>query len=56
MKKRAVHLNGNRERGSNTSTTPADRTDANLNERVTDFLELIGRKIYYRIPLGILHP
>ena len=50
--KKAVNLNGNRDRRSNTSTTPADRTDANLGERVTNFLGLIGRKIYYRIPLG----
>ena len=35
-----------------TSNTPADRTDANLGERVTNFLGLIRRKIYYRIPLG----
>ena len=28
--KRAAHLNGNRDRRSNTTTTPADRTDANL--------------------------
>ena len=33
------------------STTPADRTNLNLNKRVTDFLTLIGQKIYYRIPL-----
>ena len=50
--KKAVNLNGNRDRRSNTSTTPADRTDANLGERVTNFLGLIGRKIYYRIPPG----
>ena len=34
------------------STTPADRTDENLSERVTNSLGLTGRKIYYRIPLG----
>ena len=28
--KSAAHLNGNRDRRSNTTTTPADRTDANL--------------------------
>ena len=48
----SVNLNGNVARKSNTSTTPADRTDANLDERVTDFLGLIKRKIYCRIPLG----
>ena len=52
MKKSCRLLNGNRVRRSNTSTTPADRTDANLGERVTVFIGLIGRKIYYRIPLG----
>ena len=50
--KKAVNLNGNRDRRSNTSATPADRTDANLDERLTDFPGLIERKIYYRIPLG----
>ena len=45
-------LNNDRDRRSNTSTTPADRTDSNLGKRVTDFLTLIGQKIYYRIPLG----
>ena len=50
--KKAVNLNGNRDRRSNTSATPADRTDSNLCEIVTDFLGLIRRKIYYRIPLG----
>ena len=49
--KKAVNLNGNRYRRSNTSATPADKTDSSLSERVTDFLQLIGRKIYYRIPL-----
>ena len=53
--KKAVNLNVNRDRRSNTSTTPADRTDASFGERITDFLGLIGRKIYYRIPLGFLH-
>ena len=53
--KKAVNLNVNRDRRSNTSTPPADRTDASFGERITDFLGLIGRKIYYRIPLGFLH-
>ena len=52
MKKKLFNLNGNRDRRSNTSTSPVDRTDANLGKRLTDFLRLIGRKIYYRIPLG----
>ena len=51
-RKAVAFLNGNRVRRSNTSTTPADRTNANLGKRVTVFLRLIGRKIYYRIPLG----
>ena len=34
------------------STTPADRTETNLSERITDFLTLIEQKTYYRIPLG----
>ena len=50
--KKPVNLNGNRDRRSNSSTTRADRTDANLGEKVTDFLGLIRRKIYYRILLG----
>ena len=50
--KKTVVLNGNKDRRSNTSTTPTDRTNANLGERVTNFLVLIGRKTYYRIPLG----
>ena len=47
--KKAVNLNGNRDRRLNTSATPADRTDANLGERVTDILGLIERKIYCSI-------
>ena len=50
--KKAVNLNANRDRRSNTSTTSAYRTDASFGERITDFLGIIGRKIYYRIPLG----
>ena len=50
--KKPVILNNGRDRRSNTSTTPADRTDANLGEIVTDSLTLYGKKIYYRIPLG----
>ena len=34
------------------STTPADRKDSNLGERITDFLALIGKKLYNRILLG----
>ena len=52
MKKKTVVLTGGRDRRSNTSTTPADRTDSNLGERVINFLALIGKKMYYRIPLG----
>ena len=35
------------------STTPDDRTDANLGERVTNFHALIRKKIYCRIPLRL---
>ena len=55
-KKKAVVLTGGRDRRSNTSTNPAYRTDSNLSERVTDFLAFIGKKMYYRIPLGFLQP
>ena len=47
--KKAVVLTGGSDRRSN---APADRTDSNLGERVTDFLALIEKKMYYRIPLG----
>ena len=50
--KTAVALNNGSDRRSNTSTTPADRVGSDLGERVTNFLTLIGKKIYYRIPLG----
>ena len=46
-------LNNGRDRGSNRSTTPAQRTDSKWNKRVTNFLTLIGQKIYYRILLGL---
>ena len=38
-------LNNNRYRKTNTSATPANRTDANLGEGVTDFLPLLGKNI-----------
>ena len=38
------------------STTPADRMDSNLGERVTDFLALIGKKCTSEFHLGFLHP
>ena len=47
--KKAVVLTGGRDRRSN---APADKTDSNLGGRVTDFLALIAKKMYYRIPLG----
>ena len=50
--KKAVVLTGGRDTRSNMSTTPADRTDSNLGKRVTDFLALIGKEMYYKIPLG----
>ena len=37
-------LNNNRYRRTNTSATPANRTDANLGKGVTDFLPLLGKK------------
>ena len=50
--KKAVVLTEKKDRRLNNTGTPADRTDANLSERVTDFHELLKEKIYYRIPLG----
>ena len=44
----------NRDRRLNNTDTPADRTDKNLSERVTDFHDLLKEKICYRIPLGFL--
>ena len=51
--KKAVLLTGNRARRLNNTGTPADRTDANLSERVTDFHGLLKEKFYCRIPLGV---
>ena len=45
-------MTGNRDRRLNNTGRPADRTDANLRERLTDFHGLLKEKIYYRIPLG----
>ena len=44
--KNTVVLTGNRDRRFNKTDTPADRTDANLSERVTDFYGLLNKKIY----------
>ena len=44
--KNTVVLTGNRDRRLNKTDTPADRTDANLSERVTDFYGLLNKKIY----------
>ena len=52
--KKAVVLTGGRDRTSNSSTTPADRTDSNLGERVTNFLALIGKKCTTEIHFYIL--
>ena len=54
--KKAVVLTGGRDRTSNSSTTPADRTDSNLGERVTNFLALIEKKCTTEFHLGFLHP
>ena len=54
--KKAVVLTGGRDRTSNSSTTPADRTDSNLGERVTNFLALIEKKCTTEFLLGFLHP
>ena len=54
--KKAVVLTGGRDRTSNSSTTPANRTDSNLGERVTNFLALIGKKCTTEFHLGFLHP
>ena len=53
--KKAVVLTGGTDRRSNTSTTPADRTDLNLGERVTDFLALIEKKCTAEFHFGFLH-
>ena len=50
--KKAVVLTEKKDRRLNNTGTPADRTDANLSERVTDFHGLLKEEIYYRIPLG----
>ena len=39
--KTPVVIPNNADRRSNTSTTPADRTDANLGTRITDFHPII---------------
>ena len=44
-------MTGNRDRRLNNTDTPADRTDANLCGRVSDFHGLL-KKIHGRIPLG----
>ena len=54
--KKAVVLTSGRDRRSNTSTTPADWTDSNLGEQVTDLLALIGKKYTTEFQLGFLHP
>ena len=43
--KKAVVLTGNKHRRLNNTDTPADRTDANLSERVTDFHSLLKKYI-----------
>ena len=43
--KKAVVLTGNRDRRLNNKGAPADRTDANLSERVTDFHGLLKKNI-----------
>ena len=53
--KKAVVSTGGTDRRSNTSTTPADRTDSNLGERVTDFLALIEKKCTAKSHLDFLH-
>ena len=54
--KKAVVLTGNRDRRLNNTNTSAARTDANLNEKVTDFHGLLKKDIYYRIPsLGLVN-
>ena len=49
--KTKVVLPGNRNRRINNSSTPADRTDANLESRTTEFHDLLDQKLYYRILL-----
>ena len=56
MKRETVVLTGGRDRKPNKSTTPTDRTDSNVGERVTDVLALIGKKRTTEFHLGFLHP
>ena len=49
--KETVIIPGGRDRRSTTSQTPEDRTDKNLGSRITNFHDLIGQKLYYRISL-----
>ena len=49
--KKPVVIPNNTGRRSNTSATPADRTEANLGTRITDFNPIIKTKNYYRIPV-----
>ena len=53
--KEKVSLPGNRDRRINNSSTLADRTDANLGGRVTEFHNLLCQKLYYRIPLKFFY-
>ena len=54
--KTSVVLNNDRDRRSNTSTSPADRAGSDLDERVTNFLALIGKKNITEFHLGFSHP
>ena len=48
----AVVLTGGIDRRSNTPTSPTDRTDSNLDERVTDFFAL--KFIFPAIKINVL--
>ena len=48
--KETIIIPGGRDRRSNTSQTPGDRTVKNLGGRITNFHDFIGQKLYHRIP------
>ena len=49
--KEGVFLPTDLDRRLNDANTDADRTDKNLESRITNFHNQLGKKIFYRIPL-----
>ena len=52
--KKKVELTGDRDRRLNNTNTAADRTEANLTERITKFQNIIKENTVYKIPLKFL--